>query len=857
MLLIKNTALKQLSIVLFFAANLALSVSSVAQNATLVASLTGTSTDNYGFNIAASNALLAVGAWGHDDQRGAVILSAFDGSSYRLVDTLKSPVYKTSGFRDRFGCSVAFFGDDYLAVGARGWNVAGLGYNTGAVLVYHYDGTEWALTHTILGTIATGGFGATVDMPDANHVVATSLATGVAKVYSLASNGTATQVGGNITIAPNASLSMPTNTTVAFGDPTYSSGTANGKVDIYDWNGSAWVARTSIEGPLGSTTFGQSIAMPNDATIGISNPKSNQVSVYTWSDPTWTQKGSSISGAGTFGYDIDMYDENRVLSGAPYSTTNNGGAEEYTWNGSNWVLTSNFDGPLALGNSGQSVAYADANSYAVSNLDNVQVDVAKISSTDVLSAALYEGTIEVSAGASLEVNNLFVASGAQVNLRSNSNDGYAQLKVNGTMTMSGNVLMEQTVSVASGASGLSSPMTNGWTSVAGANSQRLYIYDANAGSYVFDTLSWTQPGVGFFAPITADNGFMSGAGTFTLTGTPNTTHTHSLGFVANTQSGGSGSGWNLIGNPYTCALDWSTVTKTNVNNAIYIWDQTLHKYNYFVSGITAPENPGSAIDPQVAPMQSFWVQSTQAGASISTTMAENGSVEVAPTLYKSMPDNLVVGLKSTSDSSIFDYTWFKLMSGMSDGFDGEEDAWKWANGGNNINVYSVANDEIFAVNAIDVIGGKSVELGFDANLGESYTISLSAVTNGTEYSVTLEDRLSGGWWDLGMGDYTFSNTAWTGKGTRFVLHIDQSVVGIDEEAVTLASVVAKDGALELSNELSETLNYDIHGINGQLIANGTLNANAAAKVEVPTSGIYVISFESAQLNDARKVLVTK
>lgn len=857
MLCIKKVALKQLSMVFLLAASLGMSLTAAAQSATLITSLSGSATDQFGFAIDASNANLAVGAWGHDDQRGAVIMYAFDGAAYRVVDTLKSPVYKVSNYRDRFGCSVAFYGDDYLAVGARGWNVTGLGYNTGAVLVYHYNGTSWELTHTITGTTPQGGFGAVVDMPDANHIAASSLGIGTAKVFALNGDGTSTQVGGDLSCGVNADISMPTSTTVALSDVSYSSGTANGKVDVYDWNGTSWVARTAIEGPLNSTNFGQSISMPDDATLAISNPGSNQVSIYEWSSPNWSQKGATISGAGGFGYAIDMYDATKVLVGAIYSTANAGGAEQYTWNGTSWSLSSDYNGVVALANMGQDVAYADANSYAVSSFDKIAVDYAKVSSSSEVSAALYSGTLEVAAGSNLAVNNFYVASGAQVNLRSNSNDGYAQLKVNGTMTVNGTVNMEQTVSVASGASGLASPMTTGWTNTTGANSERLYIYDADAGAYIFDAASWTQPGVGFFAPITTSNGFMAGAGTFTVSGTPNTSHTHSLGFVANTQNGGSGSGWNLIGNPYTCALDWSTVTKTNVNDAIYIWDQTISKYNYYVNGIAAPENPGTQIQPIVAPMQSFWVQSTQAGASIATTMASNGTVASAPTLYKSMPDQLIVGLKSMSDTTIFDYTWLKLMSGMSDNFDGTEDAWKWANGGNNVNVYSVANDEIFAVNAIDVLGGKSIELGMDAVQGESYAITLEAITNGTQYSVTLEDRLNGGLWDLGMGDYNFSNVEWTGKGTRFVVHIDQSVVGVEESDEVLVQVISKDGALQLSNELAEAVLYDVHNLSGQLVAQGSLEGLSKAKVEVQNAGVYVVSFKGANVNSTTKVLVAK
>lgn len=71
-------------------------------------------------------------------------------------------------------------------------------------------------------------------------------------------------------------------------------------------------------------------------------------------------------------------------------------------------------------------------------------------------------------------------------------------------------------------------------------------------------------------------------------------------------------GWNFIGNPYPSAIDWdasSGWTKTNVNNAIYIWDEDLQNFVAYVSGVGV--NGGSRYIP---PMQGFFVKASSPGS---------------------------------------------------------------------------------------------------------------------------------------------------------------------------------------------------------------------------------------------------
>ena len=65
------------------------------------------------------------------------------------------------------------------------------------------------------------------------------------------------------------------------------------------------------------------------------------------------------------------------------------------------------------------------------------------------------------------------------------------------------------------------------------------------------------------------------------------------------------SGWNFVGNPYASAIDWqsSAWEKSNLANAIYVWDALNQRYTSFVDGIGV--NGGNG---RVASGQAFWVQ---------------------------------------------------------------------------------------------------------------------------------------------------------------------------------------------------------------------------------------------------------
>jgi hypothetical protein len=453
--------------------------------------------------------------------------------------------------------------------------------------------------------------------------------------------------------------------------------------------------------------------------------------------------------------------------------------------------------------------------------------------------------LTVSAGSYLTVGGNYSNSGT-VTLES-TQSAYSQLKISGG-TATGNVVQSQYLEA--GSHLVSSPVSQGFTTTSG-DTAKLYSYDATAGNWATIGANTTTAGLGFAARVDATQiPFLTAAASASVTGTPNTTMTHTLGyFAANSLAGGSGAGWNLIGNPYTCGLDWSTVSLTNVNSAFYIWDPSTDSYKFYsIGGIT------NAVIP---PMQAFWVQATQAGASISTTMATNGTVSSSPAYYKTIPDNLIVTVTKAGDSATTDRLWVANILGTSDGFDGAYDAWKMTNGPAMPNVFTWDLGERIAINATQIDAAKVLPMGFSyAVAGEKFGVSLEQVTGGQYYDVYLEDRLTGRYHDLNQSDYSFTHQGWTQEGPRFALHFSLSTVGVEEPnaADRFVAYQNQDRIVLRSSDAGFSA-YRLYGLNGQELSRGPLTSGMQSIAAPTSAGLYFIEAYGPQGTLRQKITI--
>lgn len=82
-------------------------------------------------------------------------------------------------------------------------------------------------------------------------------------------------------------------------------------------------------------------------------------------------------------------------------------------------------------------------------------------------------------------------------------------------------------------------------------------------------------------------------------------------FVQNLNYAGITKGWNFISNPYASNINWTTVTRTNVDNAVYIYRPSTSSYASYVNG--SATNGGSNI---IESSNAFFVHANAASPSL-------------------------------------------------------------------------------------------------------------------------------------------------------------------------------------------------------------------------------------------------
>ncbi len=236
--------------------------------------------------------------------------------------------------------------------------------------------------------------------------------------------------------------------------------------------------------------------------------------------------------------------------------------------------------------------------------------------------------------------------------------------------------------------------------------------------------------------------------------------------------------WNLVGNPFPSPVDWDSVTKDNIESAIYTWNSSTLVYASYSSGIGTNGYNNDGIIPA---MQGFFVHAITAG---DFTIPQSARVSDNSQGYLKSAENTSDVLRLMSAGNGYnDETVVRFTENAGIGFDGEYDAYKFLSESDSVpQLYTLnADNNKLSINALpNFMNTVIVSLNFETGIQGEYSITATGLESFSDpLSIVLEDLLENTTQDLFENPvYEFSANPDDEK-ERFLLHFDE-VTTLDE-----------------------------------------------------------------------------
>jgi len=614
---------------------------------------------------------------------------------------------------------------------------AGSTWNTNAVVTYTFLGNL-----TMSGATITGTFAGTI--PVAGTLTITNATVNTISTEIIAITGTTTVAG---------TLSLTTS-----GAKTFSNLVINSTGTFTNTANNLVVTITGNIQNDGTLNSGTGVYTLNGATNTISGVNPVAISSITFNT------GSSYTNNGTLTVATALAGVGSLTQGSN-SNLNIGGTSAIT----TLVATTNPNMVTFNGGTAQTITLPRTfYNLTISNSFGVSIS----SSQNLL------GTLTLASGA-------FTTTGQTFTLVSNSS-GTASI---GTITggsIVGNITMQRYISGITDWRFLGAPITGAtlaqWAAIIAtsgftgstdptASFNSIYTYDETVtGTFNNGFVGATN----ITNPITAAKGYWCYVGpapvTLSVAGPP-ITGSQSIPVTYTSSAGAADDGWNMVSNPYPSTIDWSSAawTKTNINDAIYIWNSAAQQYASYVSGIGL--NGGSQYIPS---SQGFWVQTNATSPVLSLTEAVKAADQ--PFIRTSSGQKLKNSFKLIVNGNNYkDETVIRFIKGATPGFDNQFDASKMFSLNSLVpSISSIVGGSDLSINSFPEISADiSIPVRVKVGVSGNYQISSDSSLQNMPLSscLLLEDLKTGMKTDLRtIVNYSFfiSNTD---TAIRFLIHV--------------------------------------------------------------------------------------
>lgn len=642
---------------------------------------------------------------------------------------------------------------------------------------------------------------------------------------------------------------------------------------------------TSTAGSVSNTsaTLGGNVTADGGATV------TERGIVYSTSDTTPTilegaTKDANGSGTGVFSKSISG-----LAAGTQYyfnayainsQGTSYGTQSSFTTTGKGWTGTTSTDWATASNWSPAVIPLASDN-LVIPNVTNKPIIGSGTSAVANSVTIDISSTLNISAGGSLTINGNLTQNGTfTINSDATTN---GSLIVKGTAT--GNVTYKRYLTT----SGVNA---EGWHLIgAPVNGQSINSFSASfitsgvkkaITPYVNNVVSasrWNYYTTDGTNPITSAGNFLKAkgysakigtAGTLDFTGTLNVNNAGETIAITDGGDNPAGNRWNLIANPYTAAINGSTLASTNnflkINNdannldpargGLYLWNGSSP---YVIKSVDDPAF-------YIAPGQAFFVHAPNGGGTTAMFTEDMQTHQTGNIFLKSntnYPEIILQISEGANNSS----TKIRYIQNKTTGLDVGSDVGTFNGVSSNFRVFShlLSNSEgiDFAIQALPNSNYENmiVPIGVNAEAGKEITFSLNASNFAADIKIFLEDRTTNTFTQLNQTNSTYKVTlkeALSGIG-RFYMHTTNSSLSIDNNLFLENISIYKldNSTLRIAGLSEKNASLKLFTLLGKQVMSTSFKSTSVQDITIPklATGVYVVKLQTDKGNLSKKIIL--
>jgi hypothetical protein len=354
-------------------------------------------------------------------------------------------------------------------------------------------------------------------------------------------------------------------------------------------------------------------------------------------------------------------------------------------------------------------------------------------------------------------------------------------------------------------------------------------------------------------------------------------HTGSKTATLNLAGTGNLAGFNLVGNPFPCHIDWRALSRTNVADKFQYYDPTTKSYNVYnnTSGsltLTGTTKFTTGNVPYIIEIgASFFATATSNNGTITFDEADKITTEPNATAFRMEPtplkcNQLQTEVKYLEDSikysDMFHLEWNSEQNDVKSELD-IYDAAKIFGGYLGIGTMS-SNGEWLTQDFRPATGNASqvIPVNFQNFEQTKYVVTAKTCDNNSEYSVRILDKQLDSIIEVGSEtQYVFSTSSNDQyKKDRFSVLVDEKS-NSTEKLVALSTTVypnpSEDGNIKIAHNSSvKVLGIEIMNLNGQVVqkANDVRSIHFNAHL---TNATYIVKIITNKGVDTHKVMLNR